>query len=658
MNGRTYTVLAALVILLATSNMQAATPIATLVLHSQPGDFIGQGGTFNEVYPQPGDPHPAIAPAIGPRVNGLPAWIFFVLGGTNNVTDLLATVNIATNQLGVPLEPGTYLNAQRAPDATPGHPGLNIEFDSRGCDVITGNFTVTDAVYAADGTVSSLAFSFEQHCEGAMPALFGTFTYNANATVIPQPTLTVNRTKLNFGYSGALITTPQTVTVNITGGTNVGWIASSDHPNVTLSPASGTGSGTFQVTATPPSGGGSSNAVITVSAGGATGSPQQIQVSVNSVVPATPFGSFDTPTNNLTGIAGAIGVTGWALDNIEITNVRIYREPPPGQGGPLAFIGDAVFVADARPDVAATFPGSPYPYRAGWGYQMLTNFLPNGSGSGPLGSGTYNIHALATNANGTMTDLGTRTITVDNAHASKPFGTIDTPAQGGTATGSGFVNYGWALTQNPFIIPTDGSTITVFLDGTPTGHPTYNQSRSDIATLFPGYLNSNGAVGFFFIDTTKLQNKIHTISWSVTDNGARVDGIGSRYFNVFNAGGGVVAAPEEPPTPESLAGPVQLRSGYDLKAPAVALTADDTGAYSVEMEQFGRIELSLGATKGYQIVGYEAAELPLGSTLKAGVFYWQPPLGFFGQYELLFEREDGSQFRVRVSIVPKKYSVQ
>jgi hypothetical protein len=469
------------------------------------------------------------------------------------------------------------------------------------------------------------------------------------------PTLSVTRTQLNFGYSGALLTSPQTVTVNITGAANVGWTVSSDHPNVTLSPASGTGSGTFQVTATPPSGGGSSNAVITVTAGGATGSPQQIQVSVNSVVPAAPFGSFDTPTNNLTGIAGAIGVTGWALDNIEITNVRIYREPPPGQRGPLAFIGHAVFVADARPDVAATFPGSPYQYRAGWGYLMLTNFLPNGSGSGPLGNGTYNIHALATNANGTVTDLGTRTITVDNAHASKPFGTIDTPAQGGTATGSGFVNYGWALTQNPFIIPTDGSTITVFLDGTPTGHPTYNQFRSDIATLFPGYLNSNGAVGYFFIDTTKLQNKVHTINWSVTDNGGRVDGIGSRYFSVFNTGGGVVAAPEEPPTPESLAGPVQLRSGYDLKAPNIELAPDDTGAYSVKMEQFDRIELSLGATKGDQIVGDEAAELPLGSTLKAGVFYWQPPLGFFGKYELLFEREDGSQVRVRVSIVPKQY---
>jgi len=475
---------------------------------------------------------------------------------------------------------------------------------------------------------------------------------------ISTPTLTVNRPQLNFGYSGSLMTSPQTVTVNIAGGQNVAWTASSDRPNVTVSPTSGTGSGTFQVTATPPAGGGSAGAIITVASPGATGSPQQVQVSVASVATQPAFGSFDTPTNNLTGIAGAIAVTGWALDTIEVTSVKVYREPAPGEGAALAFIGDAVFVADARPDVAVTFPGSPYQYRAGWGYQMLTNFLPNASGSGPLGNGTYNLHVLATNAAGTVTDLGTRTITVDNAHASKPFGTIDTPSQGGTATGNAYVNFGWALTQTPFTIPTDGSTIFVYLDGVAVGHPVYNRFRSDIATLFPGYNNSNGAVGFFFIDTTLLKNKVHTISWSVTDNGARTDGIGSRYFNVFNAGGGGVAAPEDPPTPESVAGPVQLRSGYDTNAPASVIAPDDTGAYTLEMEQSGRIELSLGATKGYQIVGHEAAELPLGSTLKAGVFYWQPPLGFFGKYELVFEREDGSQIHTRVNIVGKRYSLQ
>jgi hypothetical protein len=50
--------------------------------------------------------------------------------------------------------------------------------------------------------------------------------------------------------------------------------------------------------------------------------------------------------------------------------------------------------------------------------------------------------------------------------------------------------------------------------------------------------------------------------------------------------------------------------------------------------------------------------LPLGSSLKAGVFYWQPPLGFLGKYELVFERPDGSQIRTYVSIAPKSSEIQ
>ena len=68
-----------------------------------------------------------------------------------------------------------------------------------------------------------------------------------------------------------------------------------------------------------------------------------------------------------------------------------------------------------------------------------------------------------------------------------------------------YVNFGWALTQQPKFIPQDGSTITVFVDGVPVGSPSYNHFRSDIATLFPGLANSNGAVGFRTINTTRCR---------------------------------------------------------------------------------------------------------------------------------------------------------
>ena len=76
------------------------------------------------------------------------------------------------------------------------------------------------------------------------------------------------------------------------------------------------------------------------------------------------------------------------------------------------------------------------------------------------------------------------------------------------------------------------------------------------------------------------------------------------------------------------------------------------------MEEVGRIELNVGAVKGNLLVLGEAQALPIGSSLKDGVFYWQPGPGFVGEYNLQFERSNGTTIPVRVRIVPKHYSVE
>jgi uncharacterized repeat protein (TIGR01451 family) len=474
-----------------------------------------------------------------------------------------------------------------------------------------------------------------------------------------QPRISVNHTTLNFTYTGpAILATSagQTVVVNITdAGPNVGWTTTPSQPNILFVGAptgtiSGTGSGSFQVVAAAgPSG------TVTVTLTGAVGSAQ-INVNVTKVDPGTPFGSFDTPADNSTGIAGAIPVTGWALDSVGVANLRIYREPLPNESG-LVYIGDAVFVEDARPDVATRYPNAPNQYAAGWGYMLLTNFLPNSGGVAGLGNGTYKLHAIATNTFGTQLDLGTRTITVTNAHAQKPFGTIDTPAQGGSISGNSYVNFGWALTQNPYCIPIDGSTITVVIDGVVQGHPTYDQNRSDIANSFPGLCNSNGGVGFFYMDTTQLTNSVHTISWVAYDNQGRGDGIGSRYFTVTNSGGSTALHAESLLESGRMQG-ITLRKGYDLNLPAQRLKPNDQGMYVIEMEELDRIELRAGATTGRLLIGDESHPLPVGSTLKDGVFYWQAGPGFLGDYDLVLQRPNATPAHVRVLIRQKNYSGQ
>jgi hypothetical protein len=379
-------------------------------------------------------------------------------------------------------------------------------------------------------------------------------------------------------------------------------------------------------------------------------------VNVARVELVAPFGRFDTPVDNVSGVAGAIPITGWALDNIEVNRVDIFREPVPGElPGTLVFVGTVTFVDGARPDVASQLPNFPFQSRAGWGYQMLTNVLPNSSGTGAPGNGTYKLHAIAVNKVGLQIELGTKTITVDNANAAKPFGTIDTPAQGGTIFGADAVNFGWALTPQPAMIPVDGSTMTVVIDGVPVGRPTYNQLRSDIASTFPNYKNSGGAVGFFHLDTTMLANGVHTISWNVFDDQGRGEGLGSRYFNVLNAGATGAIALEDVIDESFVKDAVRVQHGVNLNRRPEPIAQNPDGGYSVTMEEVGLIQLHLGAASGKMLFQAEPQALPVGSTLKGGVFYWQPGPGFLGEYTMQFERPNGVRILVRVNIVPKRY---
>jgi len=100
----------------------------------------------------------------------------------------------------------------------------------------------------------------------------------------------------------------------------------------------------------------------------------------------------------------------------------------------------------------------------------------------------------------------------------------------------------------PKTVPKDGSTITVWVDGVQVGNLStapnvYNQYRVDVATAFPGLNNTGGPgageggpVGAFFLNTAAYANGVHTIYWIATDDAGAADGIGSRYFNILNAG--------------------------------------------------------------------------------------------------------------------------
>jgi hypothetical protein len=576
----------------------------------------------------------------------------------------------------------------------------------------TGASFVT-GISPSSGSTSAVVSMTVAANAGVSPRV-ATVTIGSQTLTITQngtgPTMALDRTALIFtgvsnGASFTASTGAQAVRMTQSGAGTVTWTASSNQPWLLVAAgsgtpgaqASGTGSATLTISVQfTPGLAASQGGAIALSFTGAGNMAGPITVTLNTLPNGTsvaPVGSFDTPLTGTTGIAGSLPVTGWALDDVGVTRVRIMRDPVAGEpAGVKVYIGDAVFIDGARSDVQTQYPTLPRNTRAGWGYLMLTNFLPNG------GNGTFALYAYADDADGHTTLLGSKTITCDNASSIAPFGAIDRPTQGEVISGV-FLNAGWALSPgNRFADVPDGGTVNVLVDGVVLGSPTGWAARSDITSLFPvaQYAGVNKAVAGFGLDTTVMTNGVHQIAWIVTATSGGTSGVGSRFFSVSNGSllldptpaaavttGNVIAARavldlprgaamriDDPLTlaseidaaPADLSA-IQGRRGFDLDMPLVTY-ASAGGRVTVQSEEVDRVELHLSSGGRHQYTGYlrtvgGVTPLPIGSTLDAttGAFAWQPGVGFVGRYDLVFVRWSGGQAvarqDVRIVLNPK-----
>jgi hypothetical protein len=123
-------------------------------LQSDPGDWVGGGGTY------------LLTPSN--------STIMATASGAHVTID--AAAGFAGEFVGMnvlsQLQPGYYADLRRFPFNNPTKGGMNVAAFNRGCNVLSGWFVVDGVTYSG-GTLTSIDLRFEQHCEGAVPALRG-----------------------------------------------------------------------------------------------------------------------------------------------------------------------------------------------------------------------------------------------------------------------------------------------------------------------------------------------------------------------------------------------------------------------------------------------------------------------------------------------------
>jgi hypothetical protein len=223
-------------------------------------------------------------------------------------------------------------------------------------------------------------------------------------------------------------------------------------------------------------------------------------------------GALDFPDPTVSQ-SGVILVKGWFLDPAAISKVAVYV--------------DDQFIANAntnlpRIDIVGEYPNYPGIQNIAPGFQIgiLASRFTNGS---------HTISAHVFFSDGTQTELGRRTIDVNNTLNQAPFGSVDIPDLSGTYNASGsFPVSGWAL-------DTDGIfKVEVLIDNGVVQNAMYGDPRPDVANSIADWTDALYSAFIANVDTTRIQDGVHTLDVRATDNVGLSRLIGRRIVQVSN----------------------------------------------------------------------------------------------------------------------------
>ncbi|GAA4703703.1 hypothetical protein [Nocardioides conyzicola] len=148
-------------------------------------------------------------------IGGGADYSYTPLNSTIRASGTPTGVHVASDSWTADFEPGsgdelrpgtTFTGATRYPFNESG-PGLDISGQGRGCNSLTGTFTVHEATYDDKDRLRKLSVSFTQHCDGGRPALFGSITWRADQPGAPLPPrvgVTTDRATYRYGQKAVV----------------------------------------------------------------------------------------------------------------------------------------------------------------------------------------------------------------------------------------------------------------------------------------------------------------------------------------------------------------------------------------------------------------------------------------------------------------------
>ena len=142
-----------------------------LTMTSDPGEYIGQGQSRAFSPPNAWIRAAGVRNVVRFWVQGSSWWGGLFGAGAEDI-----------------LAPGPFAGASRGTSRNPA-PDLDVFGDGRGCNQLTGAFTVNEARFAEDDTLRTFSADFEQRCENDVSALRGRLEFRAGDTTPAPPWL-------------------------------------------------------------------------------------------------------------------------------------------------------------------------------------------------------------------------------------------------------------------------------------------------------------------------------------------------------------------------------------------------------------------------------------------------------------------------------------